>query len=470
MGAGILNFLNLFQETSGVKKSKRPPGPGGLPFLGSMLKAKENPLRFSLDLVGEYGDIVQFKIGFYTGYLLNHPDYVQHVLNVNQRNYSKDNYNYRKLKPVLGNGLITADGEHWRRERSLIQPVFQRNHITEFGNKIIKSTNKMLDRWEAQTVNGNTLDISAEMMKLTLRIISQSLFGTDLGTSVQTVEKAFNTLNEDIAYRFKHVYVAPHWVPTPRNRAFREARDELNRIVLEIIEKRRNDTLARNDLLDTLLSARADYSGEKEITDQQIRDEVMTLMLAGHETTANLLTWACYLVSQHPGVEDKLMEELDAVCGNRTPGVEDIRALKYTEMVLQETMRLYPPVWIISRKAVNKDEVGNYTIPAGTTVTICLYTLHRHPDNWESPVEFNPGHFSTKRVRNRHKYAYIPFGGGPRSCIGKYFAMMEAQLILAMILRRYKLTLATDLPVEPEPLVTLRPRNGLKMMVEPRSN
>jgi len=266
------------------------------------------------------------------------------------------------------------------------------------------------------------------------------------------------------------VYVAPHWVPTPRNRAFREARDELNRIVQDIIEKRRNETHARNDLLDTLLSARDDYSGGKEITDQQIRDEVMTLMLAGHETTANLLTWACYLISQHPRVEDKLMQELDAVFGNRTPGVDNLQELNYTKLVLQETMRLYPPVWIISRKAVNKDEIGNYTIPPGSTVTICLYTLHRHPDIWENPGEFNPVRFSNEQVKNRHKYAYIPFGGGPRSCIGKYFAMMEARLILAMIHRRFKLTLAADHPVEPEPLVTLRPRSGLKMTVKPRSN
>jgi cytochrome P450 len=461
----MVSKVNRLTRFGGSGAFRRPPGPAGIPLLGNLLQARRDPLRFALDLTRNYGDIAYFRIGVFRGYLLNHPDYFQHVLKFNHRNYNKENYNYKKLKPVLGEGLITADGDRWLRDRRLIQPVFHRKRIARFGSTVTNAAREMLERWEAFAARGRPVPLAAEMMKLTLRIITESLFSTDIRSSADIVGKAFTTLNKDISYRFKTVFVPPLWMPAPRNLKFKKARDELNRLVYEIIERRRRGSGSHNDLLSMLLRARDERSGEG-MTDRQLRDEVMTLMLAGHETTANLLAWACYLLSQHPTAAHKLRVELNEALGARDPVADDLSALDYTKNVLQEALRLYPPVWIISRKAIGRDEIGGYSIPAGTTVTLCSYTLHRHPDFWEYPGEFIPERFSTEQDGRLPNPAYFPFGGGPRSCIGGHFAMMEAQLILAMIFRRYHLKLAPGHPVEPEPLVTLRPRYGLKMMLE----
>lgn len=467
MFAGLENNFKLFNKGT---PGRPPPGPKGLPLLGSLLQARREPLDFARELIRRYGDIVHFKVGFYTGYLLNHPDYLQHVLSSNNHNYNKENYNYKKLKPVLGEGLITSDGDQWLRHRRLIQPAFHRKNLGRVGDITIKATNEMLTRWDSIASHAQSVNVAAEMMKLTLGVVTKSLFSVDIRSSTNTVGKAFTNLNEDIAYRFKNVFVLPLWVPTQRNRAFKKARDELNRFVYKIIDRRRLSNESRNDLLGALLSAREELPEEQGLSDREIRDEVMTLLLAGHETTANLLTWTLYLVSQHPTVEQKVRAELDEVLQGRVPGVEDISALNYVKKVLQESLRLYPPVWIISRNAINNDSIGGYSIPAGATVTLCLYTLNRHPDFWENPEKFNPERFDAEKVKTRHQYAYLPFGGGPRSCIGKHFAMLESQLILAMIFRRYHLRVVEGYSVEPEPLVTLRPRNGLRMVLEPVSS
>lgn len=460
------NIFKQSRRSDAKAKPKCPPGPAGIPLLGSLLEARRDPLCFALNVTRTYGDITYFRIGIYTGYLLNHPDYFRHVLRLNHRNYSKKNYHFEKLKPVLGEGLITSDGDHWLHERRLIQPVFHPQRIGRFGSTITKAANEMLGQWEAVAGGGQPIDVSTEMMGLTLKIVAEALFSTDISAATDVVEKAFTTLNQDTSYRFKTVFVPPLWVPTPRNRAFKKARAKLNQVVYGIIDQRRHGRGSQDDLLDMLVVAQDEQSGQG-MTDRQLRDEIMTLMLAGHETTANLLTWTFYLLSQHPGVADKLRFELKEVLGERIPTVDDLSALNYTKNVLQESLRLYPPVWIISRRAIDDDEIGGYSIPAGTTVTLCSYTLHRHTDFWENPEEFNPQRFSHERSEARHPDAYFPFGGGPRSCIGSHFAMMEAQLILAMIARRYRFQLAPGHRVEPEPLVTLRPRYGLKMMLLP---
>jgi cytochrome P450 len=441
-----------------------------MPFLGSLFQARRDPLRFAMDLTRNVGDIVKFRIGFYTGYLLNHPDYFHHVLSLNNRNYNKENYNYRKLKPVLGEGLITANGDRWLEHRRLIQPAFQRKQIADFGETTIQAAKDMLEQWGSSYSTGRSLDVAAEMMELTLKIITTSLFSNHIRSSTEIVRKAFTVLNEDVAYRFKTAFVPPLWIPTKRNRVFKKAREELDKLVYEIIDRRRKSSNSQNDLLDILLAAHGDSGGEqKGLTDRELRDEVMTLMLAGHETTANLLTWSCYLLSRHPEAEQKLRNEITEVLDGRDPVFDDLPSLNYTKKVLQESLRLYPPVWIISRNAISDDVIDGYSIPAGATVTLCSYTLHRHQEFWENPEEFNPGRFTKGQNDNRHQYAYLPFGGGPRSCIGKHFAMMEALLILAMIYRRYHLKLVPEQTVVPEPLVTLRPRHGLKMILEPVS-
>jgi cytochrome P450 len=449
----------------GISKYKKPPRSPGMPLLGNLLQARKEPLRFALDLTHRIGDVIRFRIGFYTGYLLNHPDYFHQVLKTNHHNYSKDNYNYRKLKPVLGEGLITADGDLWFRHRRLVQPAFHSKKIDQFYSIITNATGEMLKRWEDNALHQKPLPIDHEMMEVTLRIVTGSLFSTDIHSSVNIISKAFTILNEGISYRFKTAFVPPLWIPTPRNRKYRKARAQLDQIVFDIIGKRRSEKELGHDLLDMLMSAR-DESAGSVLTDREIRDEVMTLMLAGHETTANLLTWTCYLLSQNPDSMDKLEAELKEVLGNRDPEVKDIPKLKYARNVLEESLRLYPPVWIISRKAIHSDNIGGYHIPAGATVTLCSYTLHRHPGFWKDPEKFDPSRFSSNENGELSTRAYFPFGGGPRSCIGKDFAMMEAHVIMAMIFRRYRLKPMPDHPVEPEPMITLRPRYGLKIFLE----
>ncbi len=463
----MYNWLGNRQQRLKEGSSRRsPPGPQGLPLLGSMLQAKEDPLEFAGELLQEYGDIVHFKIGYYAGYLLNHPDYIRQVLVTNYSNYSKDNYNYEKLRPVLGNGLITSDGDHWRHHRQVMQPAFSRKRLGQLCEVTANITRDRVDQWFEYAAKSLPVNMSQELEKLTLQVVTESLFGTDATSSMDAIRETFSILNEDIAYRFKNVFVPPLWVPTKRNRVFSQARDTLDQIVYKIIDSRRGKAESRNDLLGNLLAAQKEQSDPKQFTDRQIRDEVMTLLLAGHETTANLLMWTFYLISRHPEVEQKVRMELDSVLDGRDPAFEDLPDLVYTKMVLQESLRLFPPVWIISRKAVRSDRIGGYDIPEGSTVTVCLYTLHRHPDFWEAPGQFQPERFAPERSEDRPQYAYLPFGGGPRSCIGKHFAMMEAQIIMAIIFRRFRLNRVSDYPVDPEPLVTLRPEEDLEFIIE----
>jgi cytochrome P450 len=434
--------------------------------LGSLFEVQRDPLQFLLSLTRKYGDVVRFRVGIYDGYLVNHPDYVQYVLQQNHQNYNKENYDYQMLKPVLGEGLVTSSGDHWLRQRRLIQPAFHRERITQFSGTVTAATQDLLEAWDRIAACNQPIDVASEMSRLTLRIIGKVLFSVDVCDKADTVGSAFITLNKDIARRLRTVFVPPLWVPTPRNLAFKRARAQLNRVVYDIISGRRQGSGQHHDLLQDLLTTQDEADGTG-LTDRELRDQVMTLLLAGHETTATLLTWTWYLLSKHPGVARRLTAELDRVLGGRVPGTEALPALEYTEMVLEESLRLYPPIWIISRKAIAEDTIGAYRVPAGTVVVLSQYAMHRHPHYWENPAGFDPQRFTLHRSAERHRYAYFPFGGGPRLCIGADLAMMEAQLILATISQRYRLDLVPGHPVEPEPLITLRPRYGMPMTLHP---
>ncbi len=364
---------------------------------------------------------------------------------------------------VLGKGLFTNDGESWLAQRRLIQPAFHRQRIAAFGTVMTETALTWTRHWETSNVveTQQLLDLFQEMSGLTLNIVGKALFGTDLLMEMERVGRGLTTVN----HLFSEAFYLPGILslPTPQRHRLYAARNVLYAVVDELIGKRREQS-TESDLLTMLLQARDEETGEG-MTHQQVRDEVITLLLAGHETTANALCWTFVLLAQHPHIEARLREEYQRVLNGRPAQMEDLPQLPVTRMVVEEVMRLYPPVWALSRHAIQEDEIGGYAIPKGAYVLFFPYMTHRHPDFWERPEVFNPERFSNARAAERHRFAYFPFGGGPRLCIGNQFALVEAQLILATILSQYQLRLLPTTKVVPQPLVTLRPRGVLFMTV-----
>ena len=443
---------------------KRPPGPRGHVLFGNASAIQRNPTEVYLALARQYGDIVRIRFVLWPTYMLFHPDYVQHVLQQNHQNYNKDVYTYHALKPFVGEGLITNNGQPWLRQRRLIQPVFHRKQLASFGTLMSDATVAMLKQWESSIQQDQPLDIAAEMMRLTLQIVGQVIFHVDLSDQAAQAGQAFTTLNKLLS-DYIHAPFPPLSVPTPRNRRLQGARHALDAVVDGIITEHRLQNADTGDLLSRLLLARDEETGEG-MSDRQVRDEVVTLLFAGHETTANALSWTWYLLAQHPDVEQRLRTELDEVLGGHQPTMDDLPNLPYTRMVLEEAMRLYPPAWSFGRKAIASDKIGGYAVPANTWVWLSPFVTHRHPAFWENPKVFDPERFTPEKVAVRPRYAYFPFGGGPRMCIGSHFAMMEAQLILATVAQSYQFRLVPGHPVEPQALLSLRPRYGLPMTIQ----
>lgn len=446
---------------------KIAPGPRSHFLLGNAQEIQRDGVGFNMVMTGRYGDVVRVRVLTWPTYMVFHPDDVKHVLQENHRNYNKDVYNVNLLKPLLGQGLFTNDGQSWLHQRRLAQPAFHRKRLAAFGTLITNATQDTLERWHEPAKHQQPIEIGEEMMRLTLRIVGQALFSIDLSDEADTVGQGFSAVRKLLqSYVFRPF--PPLSVPTPRNRRLNAAIRSLDGVVQGIIDERRQHNADSGDLLSMLLLARDEQTGEG-MNDRQLRDEVMTLLLAGHETTANALTWMWYLLSQHPDVEARLHTELDKVLGGNIPTVDHLPDLKYTRMVIEEALRLYPPVFGFGRKATGEDELGGYYVPANTLIWLSPYVTHRHPDFWQQPEVFDPERFSPESAANRPHYAYFPFGGGPRLCIGSNLAMMEAQLITATIAQRYLLRLVPDHPVEPEVSLTLRPKYGLPMTIHQRS-
>jgi cytochrome P450 len=411
-----------------------------------------------------YGNVVSSRFLIWPQYMVFHPTDVKRVLQEHHQQYSKDTYLFKFLRPVVGLGLFTNDGASWLHQRRLIQPMFHRQHLATFASVMTSATTDLLEGWRTAAQQERALDVSREMMRLTLRVVGQSLFSADLSDEADVVGQAFTALLTPLSdYLFNPV--PPLGVPTPRNRRIQRYIRELDTVVHEIITARRS--AGQNDLVTMLLTARDAATGEG-MSDKQVRDEVMTLLIAGHETTSNLLTWTWYLLAQHPEVERQLHDELARVLGGRIPTMDDLAQLTYTHMVLEESLRLYPPAVGFNRKALAEDEVGGYRVPANTLIWLSPHVTHRHPEFWDDSEAFDPERFTPERVAARPHFAYFPFGGGPRQCIGNHFAMMEAQLVLATIAQRYRLRLVPGHPVEPQVLLTMRPRDGLPMTLHPR--
>jgi cytochrome P450 len=370
-----------------------------------------------------------------------------------------------KLSVLIGRGLFTSEGAFWLRQRRLAQPAFHRERLAGFAATMVTATEAMLERWGRETRLRGALDVAAEMSALTLEIVGRTLFSRDLTGEAETVGRALLEALELMNDRTMSVVATPLWWPTWRNARLRRAIRELDRTVLEIIAARRRDGVDRGDLLSMLLQVRDEEDG-RGMTDRQLRDEVMTFVLAGHETTAVALSWTWLLLDRHPHVADRLREEVGAAIGDRAPTVADLPRLVYARQVVQKAMRLFPPVWGFMRQATVADRIGGFTVPKRAMITICPWVTYRHAAFWPDPERFDPERFAPEQVAARRRFAYIPFGGGPRLCIGNEFALMEAQLVLAMAVRRYRLRLAPRQVVVPECRLTLRPRGGLAMTLE----
>jgi cytochrome P450 len=438
----------------------RPPGPRGHAILGSFPEIRRDPLAFLIDCAARFGDSVHARIVNVDAYLFSHPDDIEHILVTANRSFIKARL-LRDAGEVLGRGLLTGEGELWLRQRRLMQPAFHRDRIAGYGSTMVEHTEAMLDRWG----EGGRLDVHDEMMRLTLSIVARTLFGADVSGREADVEHALEIALQRFIERMSLLRVLDR-LPLPRNRRFKRALGTLDGIIYGIIEERRRSGSDGNDLLSLLLEARDDDGSS--MTDTQLRDEAITLFLAGHETTAIAMSWTWYLLSGHPDVEARLVAELEEVLGGRAPEMADIPRLTYTDTVIRESMRLYPPAWRIGREAIEPCTIGGYRIPVGAQVIMSQWIVHRDPRYYEEPEAFRPERWEGDLARRLPKFAYFPFGGGARRCIGDSFAMMEAVLLLATIARRYHLELSPDARIELWPSITLRPKHGLPMVATRR--
>ncbi len=445
---------HLFQEI---------PQTEGLPFLGALPQVWKDMLGFFLRSGVEHPELVRIDLGPVRFHLIADPEGVKHVLQDNQRNYRKG---YEKAKPLLGEGLVTSEGDLWRRQRRLMQPAFNRQYLNSLLPIMTGATQEMLDRWQERRGGDEPLNISREIMLLTQTIILQTMFSTDIGDQSEKIADAFGIALEYLNLAMVAPFPILQAIPTPANRRFHRAMQVIDQTVYGIIAERRESGVKRNDLLQRLIDAR-DPEGGEGMSDQQMHDEVLTIFLAGHETTASLLSWTFWLVGQDAAVEEKLRGEFAQILGGRIPTPEDISQLAYTTQVLNEALRLYPPAWMFARKAIAEDEFAGYKIPAGATVMLSPYVTHRLPQLWENPDRFDPERFAPERDSERARYAFFPFGGGPRMCIGSHFAMLEAPALLAMIMHAYQLKLADGYTIKGQPAATLRPRPGVFMHVKP---
>jgi cytochrome P450 len=430
-----------------LPSQRTPPSPSG-----SMREMLRDPLNFYLTLTRQYGDIVCYRPAPDPAYLINHPDFVRHVLVDNNRNYSKATSSNKMLARAIGNGLLTSEGDAWRKQRRMAQPAFHHTRLEKLDELIVSAATSMLERWQEHYDQGKPVDIAREMAALTLTITTRALFGVDLGDEVREVGEIINR--------------AAAFLEKPSDPRLIQATADLATITDQIIQQRRQDFKDAGDLLSSLIEARDARTGEY-MKDRELREQVLTLLLAGYETTASALTWTWYLLSQHPRAADRVLNEVRGTLGTRPPRYRDIESLPFTRMVLNEGLRMYPPAWILGRRALGRDRIGGYDVPADTVVAICIYTVHRHTEFWESPDVFDPERFLPERSARRHKFAYIPFGAGPRQCIGNSFGLMEATLAIACVAQRFQLRLLPGVQVAPQALFVLRPNRDMLMSLHP---
>jgi cytochrome P450 len=445
-----------------------PPGPRGAPLVGSALDLQRDVLGTYQRARQAYGDVVRFVVGppglRASLYAVFHPDAVRRVLATEADAYRKDNRFYEEVRWALGNGLLNSQDETWLRQRRFIQPLFTRRRIAGYAQSMADEAVDLVRRWQPWAAAGRTVDLHAEMSRLTLRVVGQLLFGSDVERAVPVVAYAFPILGEYSRRRaFAPARIPRSW-PTRSNRRALHAQRAVYGVCDELIARRRATPGGGADLLSLLVDARD--QGE-QLDDAEIRDQVLIFLLAGHDTTALALTFALHLLGRHPDVQRRLRDEVDTVLGARTPTAEDVDALSYTTMVLKEAMRLYPPAWGLGRRTAAGDRIDGCHIPPGSDVVVTAWVTHRHPAFWDDPERFDPERFAPEREAERHRHAYFPFGAGPRACIGQYFSMLEAVIALAVIAQHYDVSSgAAHIPLAPR--ITLHPAAPVRCRLTPR--
>ncbi|MFB6123083.1 MAG: cytochrome P450 [Haloferacaceae archaeon] len=448
-----------------MRQRRRPPGPRGEPLFGNVRKYADDPFDF-LDAVSDaYGDVVGFDLGPYETVLVTHPDQIERVLVAEDAKYHKPDFQDDALGQLLGNGLLLSEGETWRKQRNLVGPAFAPDRVVSLAETMAGHAESMVGSWAA----GDVVDVEAEMARVTVKIIADAMFGVEFDAErVRRVQENLDPLGsrfEPNPFRF----LVPDWAPTRENREYDAALAELDAVLDDVLEERRGTEGGDGDdpptdMLSLLL--RAERRGDQ--TEAQIRDEMMTMLLAGHDTTALTLTYALYLLSKHPDAERRLHEEVDSVVDGAAPTAADVREFTFVDRVLREAMRRYPPVWVMFRQPQVDVELGGYRLPAGTTVMLSQWATHRDGRWYDDPDAFDPDRWAPERRRERPSFAYFPFGGGPRSCIGRQFSLLEAKLILGTIASRYRLEYARDGPFDLRGTLTMHPNDPVEMRVVPR--
>ncbi len=457
-----MNRIDDLPRQSDTSRLPYPPGPKGNLLLGVMPEFNRDTLRF-IERAKDYGDVVRMRFFYLTVHFIYNPNDIEYVLSTNAKNFIKSrSLRTPFFRKLVGRGLLTSEGDVWKRQRRLAQPAFHRQRISAYGDVMVEYTRRMISGWTA----GDVRDIHRDMMRLALEIVVKTLFNANVSGDADKVGDVLSRLVKPFASQATLKWIADNRLPTQTHRSFGKDVNEIDAIVYRIINERRTSRTDQGDLLSMLLAAH-DEDGS-QMTDHQLRDEVMTLFLAGHETTALTLSWAWYLMAAHPEVEQKFHEELDRILGGRLPTADDLPRLKYAEMIAKESMRLYPPAYGLGREALENCEIGGFRIPRGSQVFMFQWVTQRDPRFFPNPNEFQPERWTEEFVNTLPKYAYFPFGGGPRICIGNYFAMMEVVLLMATIGQRFRFSLVPDHPVELMPAMSLRPKDGIKVLVETR--
>lgn len=439
-----------------------PPGPPRRAAIRMLMTMNSDRLGMMTQAAAEYGDAVKIPVGPKTLYFFNHPAYAKHVLADNAANYHKG-IGLIHAKRALGDGLLTSEGALWRKQRTVIQPAFQSKRIAAQAGAVAEEGAKFVARLRAHA-GGGPVDLVDELNHLTLGVLGRTLLDADLGV-FDSIGHNFSSIQDQAMFELVTLGAVPTWIPLPKQMRFRRARRDLERIVRELVSERTSigvDT--REDVLSRLILSTGDEA-DPRVGRRRLRDELVTLLLAGHETTASTLGWAMYEIGAHPEVAERLRAEATATLGDRLPTMDDLNGLRYTSRVVDEVMRLHPPVWLLPRKALAADTIGEYSVPSGADVLICPYTLHRHPDFWDDPDLFDPDRFEANRSADRSRYAYIPFGAGPRFCVGNHLGTMEAVMVIAMIMRELRLTKLDSHRVIAQPMLSLRIRDGLPVTV-----